>query len=89
MPCFYYSSNANACTKPEYVLFMEAELGAHVLPMCPIQWQDQYNINKKGMMLMDMCSILTLLEAIERFCTNKKGKLDSYKKSEKSSNKGK
>jgi hypothetical protein len=63
----------------------EAELGSHVLQMCPIQWQDQYNMNKKGMTPMDMCSLLTLLEAIERVCTNKKGKLES---SEMSSNKG-
>jgi hypothetical protein len=38
MPCFYYSpKNANANTKPENILFMEAELGSHVLRMCPIQ----------------------------------------------------
>ncbi len=49
MPCFYYSPNANASTKPENVPFTEAELGAHVLRMCPIQGQDQYNMNKKGM----------------------------------------
>ena len=41
MPCFYYSPNANASSKPENVLFMEAELGSHVLCMCPLQWQDQ------------------------------------------------
>jgi hypothetical protein len=29
MPCFYYSPNANASTKPKNVPFMEAELGAH------------------------------------------------------------
>jgi hypothetical protein len=27
MPCFYYSPNANASTKPENILFMEAEQG--------------------------------------------------------------
>jgi hypothetical protein len=69
MPCFYYSPNANASTKPENIPFTEAELGAHVLHMCPLQWQDQYNINKKGMMPMDMHSLLTLLEAIECVCT--------------------
>jgi hypothetical protein len=37
MLCFYYSSNANASTKPENVPFTEAELGAHVLRMCPLQ----------------------------------------------------
>ncbi len=36
MPCFYYSPNANASTKPENVPFTEAELGSHVLRMCPI-----------------------------------------------------
>jgi hypothetical protein len=36
MPCFYYSPNANASTKPENVPFTEAELVAHVLCMCPI-----------------------------------------------------
>jgi hypothetical protein len=37
MPCFYYSPNANASTKPENVPFMEAELGAHVLHISPLQ----------------------------------------------------
>jgi hypothetical protein len=37
MPCFYYSPNSNASTKPKNVPFTEAELGAHVLHMCPIQ----------------------------------------------------
>jgi hypothetical protein len=65
MPCFYYSPHANASTKPENVPFTEAELGAHVLHMCPLQWQDQYNMNKKGMTPMDMRSLLTSLEAIK------------------------
>jgi hypothetical protein len=43
MPCFYYSPHANASTKPENIPFTEAELGAHVLCMCPLMWQDQYN----------------------------------------------
>ncbi len=37
-PCFYYSPHANASTKPEKVPFTEAELGAHVLHMCPLMW---------------------------------------------------
>ncbi len=89
MPSFYYSPNANASTKPENVPFMEAELGAHVLRMCPLQWQDQYNMNKKGMTLMDMHSLLTLLEAIERVSTYEKGRLESSEKSSHKSKKGK
>jgi hypothetical protein len=87
MPCFYYSPNANASTKPENIPFTEAELRSHVLRMCPIQWQDQYNRNKKGMMLMDMHLLLTSLEGIEHVCTYyEKAKSESSKKS---SNKGK
>jgi hypothetical protein len=89
MPCFYYSPNANASTKPENVPFTEAELGAHVLRMCPLQWQDQYNMNKKGMMPMDMRLLLTLLEAIKRLCTYKKAKLESSEKSSHKSKEGK
>jgi hypothetical protein len=89
MPCFYYSPNANASTKLENVPFMEAELRTHVLRMCPLQWQDQYNMNKKGMMLMDMCLLLTSLEAIKGICTYKKGKLESSEKSSNKSKKGK
>ncbi len=89
MSCFYYSPNANASTKPENIPFTEAELGAHVLRMCPLQWQDQYKMNKKGMMPMDMCLLLALLKAIEHVCTYEKGKLDTFEKSDKSSNKGK
>ncbi len=37
MPCFYYSPNSDASTKPKNVPFTEAELGSHVLRMCPIQ----------------------------------------------------
>ncbi len=78
MPCFYYSLHANASTKPKIVPFTEAELGAHVLRMCPLQWQDQYNMHKKGIMPMNMCLLLTLLVAIERVCTYKKSKSDTF-----------
>ncbi len=89
MPCFYYSPNANAGTKPKNVPFTETELGTHVLCMCPLQWQDQYNMNKKGMTPMDMRSLLTSLEAIKRVCTYEKGKLESSEKSSHKSEKGK
>ncbi len=72
MLCFYYSSNANVSTKPKNILFTDAELGSHVLCMCPIQWQDQYNMNKKGMTPMDMRFLFTLLEATKpnyTYCT--------------------
>ncbi len=87
MPCFYYSPSTNASTKPENIPFTEAELGAHVLRMCPLPWQDQYNLNEQGMTPMDMRSLLTLLEAIERICTPEKGKQEE--KAQKASFNGK
>jgi hypothetical protein len=89
MLCFYYSPHTNASTKPKNIPFTEAELGAHGLHMCSLIWQDQFNLNKKGMTPMDMCLLLMSLEAIERVCTYKKGKLDNFEESNKSSNKGK
>jgi hypothetical protein len=89
MPCFYYSPNEDASTKPKNVPFTEAELGSHVLYMYPHQWQYQYNMNKKGMMLMDMRLLLTSLEAIKCVCTYKKGKSESSEKSSHKSKKGK
>jgi hypothetical protein len=89
MPCFYYSPPTNASTKPKNIPFTEAELGAHVLCMCPLQWQDQYNMNKKGMTPMDMCLLLTLLKAIERICTYEKGESESSKTSSHKSEKQK
>ncbi len=86
VPCFYYSPNANASTKPKNVPFTKAELGSHGLRMCPIQWQDQSNMNEKGMTPMDMRLLPTLLEAIKHVGTYKKVEL---KPSEKSCNKGK
>jgi hypothetical protein len=89
MLCFYYSPNTNASTKPKNVPFTEAELGRNVLRMCSIQWQDQYNMNKKGMTPMDIGLLLTLLEAIKRVCTYKKAKPESSKKASNKSEKGK
>jgi hypothetical protein len=57
----YYSPNTNASTKPKNILFTEAELGSHVLHMCHIQWQEQYNMNKKGMAPMDLCLLLNFV----------------------------
>jgi hypothetical protein len=89
MPYFYYSPNANASTKPKTIPFMEAELGSHVLRMCPIQWQDQYNMNKKGMMPMDMHSLLTSLQVIKHVCTHEKAKSEFPEKASSKDEKGK
>ncbi len=47
MPCIYYSPHANAYTKPKNIPFTEAELGAHVLQMCPLMWQTSTTLTRK------------------------------------------
>ncbi len=89
MPCFYNSPIFNATTKPENVPFTEAELRSHVLRMCPIQWQYQYNLNEKGMTPMDLHTLLRSLEAIERIYTHGKAKSESSKEASHKGKKGK
>ncbi len=84
LPCWYYNPSYNAGMMPANVPFTEADLVSHVLRMCPHQWQDQYNLQEKGMTLMDMLSLQASLEAIERICTHEKthapcGKKASHK----------
>jgi hypothetical protein len=57
---------------PANVPFSKADLASHVLQMCPHQWQDQYNLQEKGMTPMDMRSFQASLKAIERVCTPEK-----------------
>jgi hypothetical protein len=73
LPCWYYSTSYIAGMMPANVPFSEADLASHVVRMCPHQWQDQYNLQEKGMTPMDMC-------AIERVCTPKKAYAPSGKK---------
>ncbi len=65
---------------PENVPFMEADLASHVLRMRPHQWQDQYNLQKKGMTPINMRTLLASLEAIERLCTHEKANVPSGEK---------
>jgi hypothetical protein len=48
--------------------------------MCPHQWQDQYNLQEKGMTPMDMRTLQASLKAIERVCTHKKAHVPSSEK---------
>ncbi len=80
LPCWYYSPSYNAGMMPANVPFMEADLASHVLRMCPHQWQDQYNLQEKGMTPMDMRTLQASLKAIERVCTHKKPHVPSGEK---------
>ncbi len=68
LPCWYYSLSYITGMMPANVLFTEADLGSHVLRMCPHQWQGQYNLQEKGMTPMDMRTLQASLEAIEHVC---------------------
>jgi hypothetical protein len=48
LPCWYFSPSYVTGMMPANVPFTEADLASHVLRMCPHQWQDQYNLHKKG-----------------------------------------
>jgi hypothetical protein len=80
LPCWYYSLSYIDGMVPVNVLFTEADLVSHVLQMCLHQWQDQYNLQEKGMTPMDMHSLQASLKAIECVCTNEKTHAPSGKK---------
>jgi hypothetical protein len=80
LPCWYYSLSYKASMTPANVLFTEADLASHVFRMRPHQWQDQYNLQEKGMTPMDMHSLQASLKAIKRVCTHEKAHTPSGKK---------
>jgi hypothetical protein len=80
LPCWYYSPSYIAGMMPANVPFTKVDLASHVLRMCPHQWQDQYNLQEKGMSPMHMRSLQASLKAIERVCTLEKTHVPSGKK---------
>jgi hypothetical protein len=84
LPCWCYSPSYNASMMSANVPFSKADLASHILRMCPHQWQDQYNLQEKGMTPMDLRSLQAPLKAIKRGCAPEKtyapsGKKASYK----------
>jgi hypothetical protein len=80
LPCWYYSPSYVTGMTPVNVLFTEADLASHVLQMCLHQWQDQYNLQEKGMTPLDTHYLQASLKAIERVCTPEKTHVQSGKK---------
>jgi hypothetical protein len=80
LPCWYYSLSCVNGMTPANVPFTVADLASHILRMCLHQWQDQYNLQEKGMTPMDMRSLQASLEAIECVCTHEKAHVPSGKK---------
>ncbi len=80
LPCWYYSPSYNPDMMPANVPFSEANLASCILRMCPHQWQDQCNLQEKGMTPMDMPSLQASLKAIEWVCTPEKAHAQSGQK---------
>jgi hypothetical protein len=78
LPCWYYSPSYNAGMMLANVPFSEADLASHIL--WTHQWQDQYNLQEKGMTSMDMRSLQASLEAIKRVCIPETSHAPSSKK---------
>jgi hypothetical protein len=53
-PSWYHSPSAKPIKIPANDPFTEADLESHVLWLCPLMWQDHFNLHKKGMTPMDM-----------------------------------
>ena len=75
-----YSPSYNPGMIPANVLFTKADLASHILRMCPYQWQDQYNLQEKGMTPMDVHSPQASLEDFECVCTPEKSYAPSGEK---------
>jgi hypothetical protein len=88
LPCWYYSPSYNSGMTPVNDPFTKADLASHVLRMCPHQWQDQYNLHKKGMTPMDMRSPQASLKAIKHVCMQEKAHAQSCKKASQKSEAG-
>jgi hypothetical protein len=88
LPCWYHSPSYVAGISLANVPFTEADLASHVLWMCPHQWQDQYNLQEKGVTPMDMRTLLASLKATERICTHEKAHAPSGEKASQKSEAG-
>jgi hypothetical protein len=88
LPCWYYSPSYNIGMTLANVPFTKADLASQVLRMCPHQWQDQYNLQEKGMTPMDMHSLQASFKAIEHVCTPEKSHVQSGKKASQKSKAG-
>jgi hypothetical protein len=80
LPCWCYSPSYSVGMMMANVPITEADLVSRVLRMCPHQWQDQYNLQEKGMTPLDMHTLQASLKAIECVCTHKKAHVPSGEK---------
>jgi hypothetical protein len=68
LPSTYNSPKATESTQLT-VPYKEAQLAVQLLHMCPVHWQNQYDLNQ-NMIPQDTCRLLTVLENIEKLSTS-------------------
>ncbi len=73
---------------PTNVPFTKVDLASHDLQMCLLMWQDQFNLHKKGMTPVEICPLLTSLQAIEHVCLQETSNALSGEKASNMSKKG-
>jgi hypothetical protein len=61
LPWWLYSPSEKPGMTPANVPSTKADLASHVLQMCLLLWQDQFNLHKKSMTSIDMHLLLCLL----------------------------
>ncbi len=88
LPRWFYSPSVNPNTTLVNVPFTKADLASQVLWMCPLTWQDQFNLHKKGMTPVDMCLLLMSFKAIEHVFTQGMSNVQPRTNSSKKGKKG-
>jgi hypothetical protein len=63
LPCLYYSPSTNQATK-QVLPLDDADLMMHLLHMCPVKWQTQYDLTEKTTPV-NTRDLLLILEKIE------------------------
>ena len=63
LPCLYYIPSTNQATK-QVLPLDDADLVTHLLCMCPVKWQTQYELMKKTTPV-NTRALLLILEKIE------------------------
>ncbi len=88
LPYWYYSPSLKTTMIPLNVLFTKADLVSHILQMCPCKWQDQFNLDEKGGIPVDMRLLLLSLKTIQCVCGQERSNASCNEKALHSEKKG-
>jgi hypothetical protein len=88
LPCWFYSPSAKPSMISMNLPFTKADLVSHLLWVCPLTWQDHFNLHEKDMIPADISLLLMSLEATERICIQERSNAQSKEKASNMSKKG-